>query len=455
MFSRNRPKHTLLAFCTAQLRGKLGRDAGLSIGVHGAYLVITLAVGVILARRLGPLEYGAWAAAFAVLSILVVVGDLGLPNAVTRRVASYIAMRDPSRARAVASGAIWATAIASSIIAVTGVALAVVLDPPGSAMPRQVMDLALISLPCMTVTYVTCNALRGFGRGIFAQIATNIVRPAVILVVIGGISVLIPAKSLHATDAMAANLGAALLTLLTAWWFLRNEFRRARAGRSANGLELDIWREALPFLTMSVLLIVGTRIDLLLITALIGIRSAGLYEVATKCADLVMVPLTATTVVLAPEIARRYSVGDHSSLQRLATLYCRGLFLASLPIGIGLVLFGEPIISALFGHSYTGAARPLAALSVGYLTTLAMGPVYMVLGMTGHSVASAMGAFVTLVFSVVLSLALIPPLGIEGAGLARGLSQTLGAAWLAWHTRRRTGVATTLFAQLPSASVRS
>ncbi len=71
-----------------------------------------------------------------------------------------------------------------------------------------------------------------------------------------------------------------------------------------------------------------------------------------------------------------------------------------------------------FGHHYSGGATALAVLSVAMLVATGIGPVDIVLLMGGRSTWNLFNVIVALILNVVISLILIPRIGITGAAVA-------------------------------------
>ena len=426
---------------TGFARRGVGRDALASLFLHGASLLLSFALGIFLARALGPASYGALAVVLALLGVMANASALGLPNTVTRRVAAHYAQGSWGDITGIITFATRTTGVAA--LAITLVALIVLLIVnPFAAISTTALVIGVCSIPAVALTQVDGATLRGFGRGIISQLVTNLLRPMVLLAIVCTWFI-VRGYRLDYNEVVVANLIAAMSAWMAARVWCRRTIRTSGT-QGAGVAPLNVWPEALPFLLVSVLALVGARIDLFLITFLLDIHSAGLYEVAARGADLVLMPLTATGVVLAPEFSRRNALRDHAALQRLATLSCWGLFIASLPIALALALGSRQVTSFAFGPDYAASSGSLAILALGYLATLSLGPVHLILGMTGYSRQSAAGAIAAVIIGSGLSAVLIPMIGIEGAAIARGVSQTAVAIWLAILVRRALGVRSAL-----------
>lgn len=103
----------------------------------------------------------------------------------------------------------------------------------------------------------------------------------------------------------------------------------------------------------------------------------------------------------------------------------------SLPVALGLIVFGKPILATVFGPEYAAGALALAILCVGQLLNAGFGSVGNILNMTGHERDTVLGVAIGAISNVALNLLLIPPLGIDGAAIAIAMSLLIWNSWLA------------------------
>jgi len=100
--------------------------------------------------------------------------------------------------------------------------------------------------------------------------------------------------------------------------------------------------------------------------------------------------------------------------------------IAGCPPLLFLALFATPVVTVLYAPSYARGAWPLALLAIGQTVNAATGPCGHVVTMIGRSDLVLKNSVAALVLNLVLNLALIPPYGMIGAGLAWGVSIVAG-----------------------------
>lgn len=149
--------------------------------------------------------------------------------------------------------------------------------------------------------------------------------------------------------------------------------------------------------------------------------------------------LSAINAATGPTLARLHSKGEHANLARVVRM---SALAGAAGAGATLLLFaflGHAILNIVFGFAYLAAWAPLMVLCIGQFTNAAMGPVGLVLNMTGHEKDTTVGFMASALANVALNAVLIPRMGLLGAALATSTSTVLWNVVLAWRVKRRLG----------------
>lgn len=163
----------------------------------------------------------------------------------------------------------------------------------------------------------------------------------------------------------------------------------------------------------NLLWLVNLRLDLLMLGALAGPATLGVYAVAAKSAELMRLPATAANYVLYPRFARLDPPAAATQMRMLLPRAC-GLTVAAAPLLAAASAVGLPL---LFGAEFRAAVLPACVLLVGLAVegAAAVSTAYLCgIGRPGaNSVGMALGATVT----VTLDILLIPNHGALGAAI--------------------------------------
>lgn len=163
-----------------------------------------------------------------------------------------------------------------------------------------------------------------------------------------------------------------------------------------------------------------TRIDLFLVGAFAGNGAAGLYGGASRIAQQVGLVSQAAHFVVFPSIATKDANADQQ--RQLTTVVARLTGFVALVGAVVVAIFGRQLLRVLLSDEFVDAYDAL----VWYLPATVFLAVSRVitadLAGRGRPDILAKIALATLGVSVVLNLALIPGLGIEGAAIAASLT---------------------------------
>lgn len=179
----------------------------------------------------------------------------------------------------------------------------------------------------------------------------------------------------------------------------------------------------------------GVRLDLLLVPALLDLRSAGIYFVAVRISDVVGQAATAASSLVFPRVAALKDRRQTDLTERVTRLT---LWLVT-ATALVLALAGELILRVAFGPDYVGGAVVLPILLLAVLP-LSTGRILAAdLKGRGRPELVSIAALVTVGATFALQLVLIPLLGLRGAGLAAALAHTSSVVVLLLAYRAVTG----------------
>jgi O-antigen/teichoic acid export membrane protein len=119
-----------------------------------------------------------------------------------------------------------------------------------------------------------------------------------------------------------------------------------------------------------------------------------------------------------------YAQGALAQIRRDFSILTKWLCSATLPIFLILFLFPETVLGFLFGAGYSAAASALRILSLGFIINNFLGPNGGTLVAMGQVRFIMWATLATALLNIGLNIALIPPLGIEGAAIASAVAIT-------------------------------
>ncbi|TGD73110.1 flippase [Mangrovimicrobium sediminis] len=401
-------------------------------------LGLRFGVAVLLARLLGPEEYGGYSFALAVIMVLAIPVQLGLPRLVERETARAQAQANWGLIRLLwgwAFRVILGFSVLLSLACLLLLYLAPQLLPPGAA---ALVAPGLLLVPLFALGAVRAAALRGLRRVISGQLPDAVVLP---LVLLAALLVLTAFGSLNARDAMLAHVAAAAVAFVLGALLLH----RARPGELRQATTADTrpagWLGAAFTLALVAgLQLVNNQADILMLGYLRSSAEVGVYRVAASAAVLTLLGLQVVNTVISPWITRLYTQDRRAELCSLVTRASRIIFAISLPVALVFMVWAEPLLEFCFGEPYRSGATALRLLTLAQVVNFLAGPVGNLLTMSGHERVTLLGVIVATVVNVLLNLLFIPRYGVEGAALASALSIVTWNTLLWWQTRRVLGI---------------
>lgn len=383
--------------------------------------VIAVALLPLYTRYLTPADYGAAEVMFAAVVSASIVVRLGTIEALLRFY--YKDDEDPDRVVATSFAAMFWVATVAALVALpfAGQISEALLNRPAA-------DLARISIGGLWVLtmfeyLLTLFRLQERARAFFLTTIFNV------LVTIGLTVVLVVGQGEGARGLLLGSYasGAAFVLGLIvvhrrrlSLWVDRELLRR-------------LMRFGLPTMPAELSLYLLNFVDRIIIVRSAGLAEAGLYSLAVKFAQAVNVLVRGFQLAWPP---LAYSIRDDDEARRAYAVIVTWFVAGCAFVVTGMWLLSRWIVRALAAPQFFDSYKAIGLIS----TAVTLYALYMVLvvilGRTGRTGFNFPAAIAALVVNVALNLALVPPLGIVGAGIALVASYLVVLALMYGFTQR-------------------
>lgn len=423
------------------LRTQLFRGGVGSLALKTAATGLSFLVAVVLARALGPGEYGLYVYVFALVSLLSVPARFGLPSLVVRETARAHVSEDWGAMRGLWRWATGAVALLTAVIGLLGAIAVWGLDSHLSDVQRTTLVFGLLLVPLIALGDLRGAALRGLQRVVVGQLPEAVLRRGLLVLFTLGLILLFPARTRTAADAMALHTLAAFVAFLVGAWMLWHWRPSPLRSHPVSIYRPRAWAAAaLPLAMVAGMQIVSSHTDVIMLGLFRSSEEVGIYRVAVQGGALVAFGLQAVNVVVAPHFARLHAARDPRRLEALVAVTARASLAVAAPLALALIVFGDIVLRAFFGTAFAVGHTALSIIAIGQLVNAGAGSVGYLLNMTGHERDTARRAAAAAVANVALNAILIPPLGINGAALATSLTLLLLNVLLWRDARTRLGI---------------
>ena len=373
-------------------------------------LALTFILYTVLARALGPDQYGIFSAAVAVAGILSLLIQFGLPWLLGREVAA-----NPYEGAK-------STTVFIVLEIFNSLPVLLLLFPISYGLGFRGVDITVCYLMVLaellrTLKMTLRNVLKGMGRFREESISTFSERFFTLVLVL---SVLALSKSLILT--IGTLLFARSLDILGLIFYLS---RRTEL-RSSIKLEkiFKIYRLAFPFALSGVLWIIYYQADMVMLKSMSTTAEVGFYSVSYRTLEIFLALPQAFFHVISTKLARCYAVApDRLSEEIKKAVYL--ITLGGLPIILVIGFCSNFLIKVIYGETFSPATQSFCILVSGMSVTI--------FSMLSNKIFEAskrerelpyIGA-ITVVFNIAINSILIPPLGAVGAAVATLASNIL------------------------------
>lgn len=421
------------------------RSGALSLLIQAQFVPLQLVIGIVLARLLGPSDFGIYSFSLALVSLIQVMPNNGLDNVVMRYSAQYQATKCWALLRGLWQAGLATAAAYGLITAAILAALAFSgLLRPSAAISPSVLAIAAIPMLFSPLTTFFSAAIRAVHSTNAGQIPQFVVKPWAYLIAILGVALITPG-AVSAEVAMwiqgAAGLTVALASL---YWF----FRALPQGIMHSTSDYDVQRwlhSIIPLSLTGGLMLINTQADILMLGVLGTAHDTGLYKAASQGSNLVALSLAAANFYIAPRIVTMYTQRRYQDLQKLLSSSARSTFTLSFLIALAFWLDGSDLLRLVFGRAYSGAFPPLAILCFGQLINVSAGSVGLILNMTGNERDTALMASIAAVMNIALNAVLIPKFGNVGAATSTTVAMFIWNGLMFYKVRNKLGINPSIF----------
>jgi O-antigen/teichoic acid export membrane protein len=365
-------------------------------------IAIRMAVGLLvftmLARELGPREFGFVALVFGYASLGSLLTDFGLSLKALRDLSV-----DPANGRSVLRATLRIKAVLSAVVMSFGAVAVLLLPIDASAQLTSVMLAAgVMAASFGDLLLVALRARNRFGRECLIVSWTSAVYCAVLMGILhfgGGVAAV-----------SVGFLGSRLLYAGVAWRAALRGLPPGRRPVQAIGLRSTML-STLPWAMLTNLSYVNGQIDTMMISTQLGLHDVGVYQAGVKFA---MSAITFASVIVntqVPMIVAAAARGESTlRLEAMAWLQMVGAGLATL---VGLLVLGPLIARYLIGPEYSQVDE--LWLGFGVLALLRFVSSALLVSLVAHArmAINVAGEGTTTLVAVALLVGFVPRYGLD------------------------------------------
>lgn len=349
---------------------RIVKNSGYLFSATGISSAMSMLQSILAGRLLGPATFGILGSVTAFTSVVNRFASFRMNELVVRYVGYYQEHNEQEKAAAVFKVASLLE-ISSSIVAM---GLILWLAPLGAEFFAQDVSLAIWFkaygiIVLANLIYESATGLLQIFDQFRAIAVTNVIQSAVtlFLVIISffagfGLSAVILA---YMIGKIAGSLGISIIALREAsknwgtdWWrtplsSLKSELRSLLTFAFSTNLS-------------STISLIAKDSEVLWVSGFLGTEMAGYYKTALALTGLIQLPVSPLPRATFPELAREIARQKWENVRYILRQGSRLAAAYSVPVTLGLILFGRWLISLTYGPAYIPAYEPLIILLIGY-----------------------------------------------------------------------------------------
>lgn len=377
---------------------------------------------VLLARLLGPDQYGLLFLAVAVFGVAGIFTKLGIAKSTARYLAEY-KERNPEQVPHILRVSLWlnlGTILVVGLVLLLGHRfLATALGEPSLA-PFLLFGVSFLAFETLAVW--TRVVMQGFEEIRLAAAILAVDRVSR-LTFAGGLVV----AGFGALGALGGyTLGFAVASALGIWVLYRRYYRGLDAATSIEqGLLRRMSRYTVPLTATSTANILEKRVDTILVGLFLDTTAVSHYVVGKQFVQFVGAPASALGFTLSPSFGAQKADGN---VEEAARIYEEALvhsLLVYVPAAAGVILVAGPTVELVFGDGYLGAVPVLQVLALYAVLQSVTKITSNGLDFLGRAKDRAVVKTLTAVLNAGLNVLLVPTVGVVGAAVATVLTFSL------------------------------
>jgi O-antigen/teichoic acid export membrane protein len=405
------------------------KAAFLVTGSTYASYAFGLITSALIARGLGPDDFGSYAYVIWLTGLLIMLGNNGLAISGIRFVSESLGRQSVETASRV-HGWLWRRQKAC-LLAVLFVFLIVVLwgrPTEWGQHPRLFAIVVILCVAAKAMYLFDASIAKGYGRfnvEAYSSIFLSLINAAAVTVLWWAHAPLIGYLGLFTATSIGYALFAAVM------------LHRAGVHKSDGPLDPDFLASINRHLFWTVLLALiaalGNRsIETFLLSKLVGTKEVGFFTLANTLTRGGVDVLTAgLTTVLMPIMAHAFGAGG---LERVGPIFSDSvryfLYFGLLLAGVGS-LWAGPAVFLMYGHRYDAVVPVFRVMVIVGGLTLSDGSFGALLSTTENQAGRTTVAFLGLVASTIAAFALIPAFGLLGAAASVAVTRFVAFSTMA------------------------
>lgn len=398
---------------------------GSAIVLAGAFVGQAMQFGcqIILARLLGPADFGLYGIGWTLFRLVGPFATLGLSAGVIYA----FSVADPSdhtRKRDILLQSIILGVLAGGIVGAAAYfgAPRLAVQVFGKGELTAVIRGFALALPLLTGLTVASASTKLSLSMAYSTLVEGLTQPGLNFLFLVAALYLLGWRLMGAIE---ATLLSYVLALMLALFFVFSLFWSVlRSGARMQSRVPELLAFSVPATIAAAFLNVINRVDRLVIGAFLPIAEVGIYQAASQTSSLFDIVPNIINNVIGVRVAELYSAGELERLEEIYTVGAKWSFYLTMPMFLLVCAAAAGVMEALYGSHYRPGAWPLVILCVGLMSDAVVGAAAPILIFSGNQKLASSIATSALITAIVLNYLLVPRFGLNGGAISTALAES-------------------------------
>ncbi|MFC1721520.1 flippase [Patescibacteria group bacterium] len=361
-------------------------------------------IAIIIARYLGPENYGYYAFAISFVTLFQVIVDFGLRPLLVREVARNTAL---------------AGKYIGNFLALKVMLSAALFGAIGFALWLYGTDTNLLVLTMIAAVYIVLMSFTDMLRGVF-QAFERMKYETIIRVItkfgVLGLTILVVVLGLWTISIMLALVIGTAIGTIAAFVICHRLFTKLKLQFDRKFLKVAL-RQSVLFAITNIFIAIYFKIDTVMLESMKGALEVGYYNTAYELVFAFMFIPSVVSGAMYPVISRFYKE-DKSKIAGLVGRLIKYYTIASVALMIFLYLLGAPLIRLFFGAEYEPSIPLFKILTFVLVFVFVNFLVGTLLNASNKQHVTTIAAGICAGVNVAINFILIPQYGAAGAAVA-------------------------------------
>lgn len=414
----------------AARRDSIVRNTVFGLATQITTAAFTAGLTLYLVRALGPDDYGVFALAVGIGTLLVLVADFGISGSAGRYIADH--SDEPRTVLDVLADAskmklLTLTPMAALLFALAS-PIANLYNTPALVWPLRALAISIFGQSMFFLyrnVFVASGLVSGAWRVTLVESATET-----------GASVLLVALGAGATGAASGRAIGYVIGALAGVVMTIMLMGRGWLGFAERGHSRRLARYAGALFVVTIAFTLFEQVDVLLIGAIISTTAVGVFEAPMRLTIFLAYGGQALALGVAPRLSRGGGGPDLAAFNAAN----RYLILLQGALLAPVLVWTEPIVHLALGSSYQGSVSVLRALApfvflsgIGTFITIAVNYV-------GEARRRVVLSIATVAINAAIDLVLLPRIGVVGGAIGTDVAYSLYIAGHFWICQQVLGI---------------